>query len=639
MSAVLNVTSVASRQGAGRALLLLAVLLALLPALFRPQHYGDANEYILTTLAFANHGTPDLRLSDLEQAQRMLPEMAAPYALLEPGLRDPNADLYAAYVRGRGNAVYAVHFFGYPLMATVPFKLLQWTGLSPLKCYQLLNLAFVLVLGAALYRAFGTLPRMLAGVALFFVCGGALYWNWSSPECVTAAALLAGLLYFTSGAPLRGALLAGVATLQNPTTVFFFGFAPLLLCCLHYRRGAGLRAALAPALQWRVVLAIGAGLAVFALAPLFNLWAFGVPNIIAKKFTTPALIGLTRLHSFFLDLNQGMLIAVPALAAVLVAGLFTGDRAERPRRALLLGASALFVLCLAVPALSINNWNSGATGVMRYGFWCAMPLLFAFLVRLQVAWPTPQVTLLAALQALCMVHALSYHYTAFSPLQRAVFALAPGLVNPEPEIFAERAEHKDDYIDPMHVYQYAAGVEPVKTLYNAANTGVAAALCGPGGQLSPGNNTSDSYLGWRYINGAVQCKSADLNTLLLESPAGGESLRLASGWSRLERGGGNWTGAWSDGAKSRIEVALADGHRPTALTLAGQYFDGNRRTRVTVNGKELGWFDLAATPVIPLAGVPQGATLEILLDHEAPRRPDASDSRQLSFFLRKVRLS
>ena len=628
----------AARDGAVRTLLILAVLLALLPALFRPQHYGDANEYILTTLAVVNHGTPDLRLADLALARRMLPEMAAPYDLLEPGLRDPAADLYAAYTRGRDNTVYSVHFFGYPLLAAIPYKLLQWTGLPPLKCYQVLNLAFILILGAALHRMFGSVPKTLAGVGLFFLCGGVLYWNWSSPECVTAAALLAGLLYFTSGAPVRGALLAGIAALQNPTTVFFFGFAPLLLCCLARRPGDSWRATLAPALRPRVILAVGLGLAVFALAPLFNLWAFGVPNIIAKRFTTPELIGLTRLHSFFFDLNQGMIVAVPALLATLVAGLWTGDRAARPRRALLLAVCALFVLCLAIPALSINNWNSGATGVMRYGFWCAMPLLFALLLRLRSEWPTRRVALLAGAQALCMLHAFSYHYTFFSPLSRAVFAVAPGLVNPEPELFAERAEHKDDYIDTSHVYVYAPSGTPIKSLYNVSNPRVQEMLCGPGGVLAGDQRAVATYRGWRYLNGPLQCRSADLHALLLESAYAGEQLRFTGGWGRPELGGGNWTGAWSQGATSRLDIVLADGHRPASMTLQGQYFDGNRRTRVAVNGKDLGWFDLSAAQPIPLDGATTERTLDIVLSHEAPRKADKQDVRELSFFLHKVRL-
>ncbi|GGC06938.1 hypothetical protein GCM10011572_30790 [Pseudoduganella buxea] len=626
------------RQGAARVLLVLALLLALLPTAFRPQHYGDANEYILTTLALANHGTPDLRVADLAMAREMLPEMAAPYDLLEPGLRDPAAELYAAYTRGRDDTVYAVHFFGYPLLATIPYKALQWLGLPPLKCFQILNLAFVLVLGAALHRAFGSLPRTLAGVGLFFLCGGALYWNWSSPECVTAAALLAGLLYFTHGAPVRGALLAGIAALQNPTTVFFFAFAPLLLCCMHARQGGSWRDAVAPALQRRVVLAIGAGIAVAALAPLFNLWAFGVPNIIAKRFTTPELIGLTRLHSFFFDLNQGMIIAVPALVAALAAGLWRRERAVRARHAGVLAACALFVLCLAVPALSINNWNSGATGVMRYGFWCAMPLLFALLAGLRDPWPRACLALLAAAQALCMVHALSYHYTQFSPLTRALFAVAPGLVNPEPEIFAERAEHKDDYIDMSRVYTYTHDGVVVKALYNTANTGVHDALCGPGGRFGGEVGTAATYRDWRYLNGPLRCKSADLSGVLLESVHQGTALRLAGGWGRIETGGGNWTGAWSDGATSAIEITLAAGHRPTSMTLHGQYFDGNRRTRVAVNGKDLGTFDLAAGQAIALTDVAMAPTLTITLTHEAPRKAGADDARALSLFLNKVRL-
>ncbi|WP_310612665.1 hypothetical protein, partial [Acinetobacter baumannii] len=77
------------------------------------------------------------------------------------------------------------------------------------------NLAAVFVLGLALRHFLKCEMRAWAGLGLFMLCGGALYWQWTSPECLSAALLLAGLLYFVGGAPLRGAVLAGLASWQN----------------------------------------------------------------------------------------------------------------------------------------------------------------------------------------------------------------------------------------------------------------------------------------------------------------------------------------------------------------------------------------------------------------------------------------
>lgn len=611
--------------------LLMGVLTALLLLSRPPYHGGDANEYLVTTVALASHASPDIRLADVARARALAPSMAAPYALLEDGLRHPQQPLYAAYYRGQRGAVYAVHFFGYAALAVLPFKLLQAAGLSPLYCYQIVNLALLLALGGALLRVYRSTPRALAGVALFLLCGGVLYYDWSSPECVSAAALLAALLLYADGAPLRAGLLAGVAALQNPTIVFFFGFAPLL-------RAAGQWPPDWRALFWpRALAGLALGLAVVALAPLFNLWAFGVPNIIAQNFTTPALIGWVRLHSFYFDLNQGMLVGAPFLLLALLLALWRGDAAAR--RLILLGAA--LTLSLSVPALAINNWNSGAHGVMRYGFWSAMPLLFAllWLLRGRRRWPWLALGLLIAGQAAAMWRADSYPYVQFSPQQAWLLRVAPAWSNPEPEIFAERAEHSDDYLNPARLYAYRDGGLVLKALHHRGLADPLAQLCPPGVRLQQGPASRSSVGDWVYLNGPMECEAPDQKARFLRGTvAPADALRLRSGWNQPESGGGAWDGVWSEGGRSRLALTLAASPVRRRLLLRGHYFDGNRRTRVHLNGADLGWLVLDGAQ--PLA-LPAGATsVDLLLEHEAPRRPGAAggDPRQISYFLQHIAL-
>ena len=72
-----------------------------------------------------------------------------------------------------------------PPLAAIPFKLLQLAGLPPYKCFQIVNLGFIFILGLALFRLFGCARRAMFGVGLFMLCGGVLYWNWCSPEAST----------------------------------------------------------------------------------------------------------------------------------------------------------------------------------------------------------------------------------------------------------------------------------------------------------------------------------------------------------------------------------------------------------------------------------------------------------------------
>ncbi|MCC6073454.1 hypothetical protein ACFSQU_00495 [Massilia sp. GCM10020059] len=621
--------------------LLLALMLAGLFAVTPPRMGGDVVEYSLTTIAIASHGTADIRLEDIARGRELLPRLKEPYDLLEKGMRENAQQLYAAFTRGREGKVYAIHFWGYPALAAGPFKLLGAVGASPLKALQAVNLAAIFILGLALNRLFRSPGKALFGVGLFMLCGGGLYFNWSSPECLSAAFLLAGLALYMSGAPLAGAVLAGLAAQQNPTILVFFGFAPLLHLLLDYDARRSLRANLMHVLQRRYLLGIAAGVAVFALPMLFNLYQFGVPNIIAKLFSDPGLIGRARLFSFYFDLSQGMIVGIPGLAIALLAWGWRAHPAGPRRELLILGAAALFTLALAVPALAVLNWNSGAAGVMRYAFWAAMPLLFVFLLRLshRPRWPAWVILFVVLVQSIAMLSARSYDYIEFSPPAKWVMQHAPRMYHPEPEIFAERLGRHDNYIYPDQIHLRTSAGAPVQTLYHGVHPGVEQRLCGVDGQLAPDNDITYTARHWRYIDGQVRCISQGMpqQSFQYEQIRAGAGVALVSGWGGAEANGGDWNGAWSHGPRSVAVIRPAMGMKPATVLILGHYFEGNARTRVSINGVDLGWHDLAKPQRLALpAGV--AGDIRIELAHEAPRKPSAADAREMALFLRQITL-
>jgi hypothetical protein len=475
-------------------LLLLAVLFAVTP----PYYGGDVVEYTAETVALATHASPDIRLADVDRTLQLTPYLGGPLGLLRQGMAAGDEKLYAAFMRGRDGKVYSIHALGYPALAVPPFKLLERLGLPPFKAFQVVNYAAVFILGLALWRFFGSGPRAMFGVVLFLGCAGILYLDWTSPECLSAACLLAGLLLFLCDAPIAAGLLGGVAGLQNPTLVFFFVFAPLLKLQLD-RVG----------LTRRTVAGLLPGAALYALPTLFSLAIFGVPNVIAKYFTLPELINATRLVSFFFDLNQGMMLGIPGVAAALALwGWHAGPGARRNGATLAL--CLLFTLAMMLPSLAVPNWNSGAAGVMRYAFWASMPILLALLLRLraQARWPAALVAGLVLVQAGAMWHASTYAYTRFSPLAKMALAWAPYQYHPEPEIFAERASNNDDYIWPDKVYTHKEPGQVQKILYCPADARSDALLCGEGAEPGPDNHVVESTHGWRYIDGPVHCRPA-----------------------------------------------------------------------------------------------------------------------------------
>ena len=618
-----------------RLLLIMLVLMLTMLASSKGELAGDAQEYALLTIAVANHGSPDIRAGDIDDARPLMPGFGPSLDALAQGMREGREVPQPGFYRGR-DGVQAIHFFGYSAMAALPYTVLKALHLPPLKCYQVLNLSFVLVLGLSLLRLFRSTPKALAGAALFMLCGGYLYWRWSSPEVVSSAALLAGLVWFSCGAPLLGGLMIGIAAMQNPTIVLAAGAAPLLACCLRYRRDAGLRANLMTLLQPRVLLGVALGVGLFALGPLHNLRQFGIPSIIAKVGAAPELISLVRLHSLYFDLNQGMIVAIPGVLLLLLWLALRAAPGQRLAQAGALLLAGLLTMAFALPALSIGNWNSGAAGVMRYAFWCAMPLVFLALWRLHEAPRRPMLlaAMLGAVQLGAMANAHSYGHVEFSPLAKWVMRHAPSLYNPEPEIFAERSTGAEGMMDPTRVYTYAVNGVAFKSMVSLENPHPEL-LCGKNNMVS-GKMTRTTG-NWAYVNGAMACGEV----VRVAPPAAvlGQALLLGMGWSVPELSNGTVAGVWSEGDTSTMVIAYGPERQFKQLSLTGTYLEGNSRTRVRINGVDLGWQALQASTLLAIP--PQGESVHSLtveLHHEAPHSPGPQDNRKLALFLREAQL-
>ncbi|MFC5548090.1 hypothetical protein [Massilia aerilata] len=627
-SPVFDRPSLAGRLGFG--LSLFAVLLLLF--CLRPQNkVGDYLEYGAMTIAIASHGTPAIRLSDVQEAQRLNPEprISAQYAELEKGIRK-NADTpFPAFYHGRDGSYYSIHFFAYSALAAIPFAAFKALGIPPFKCYQFVNLAFIFILGLACFEFFRSKQRAALALGLFAFCGGLLYWDWSSPEAMTAAALLTGLLLYFSGAPIAGGVLAGLASMQNPPLVFFAGFAPFL--AYAYKRTM-------PSAREAVSLAIVALL--FSLPVLFNLAKFGVPSLLAAATTETRLISGIRLYSLFFDLNQGMVIGVPALFAALAAILLFGK--PMPIRLLACGA-VLFSLALALPALTAQNWNSGAAGMMRYAFWAAMPILFACLLYARDhKVPTSLILALILVQAGVSWMERRYSHVEFSPAARYVLAHFPAAYNPPIEIFSERLRNQEAFTPRDSVLTYTVGGQVKKIAINLENKQTGLTLCGKNRELAPDTRFTSADDGWSYLNGAPVC-----NPMLTEDAAYGArdfadaaALKFTQGWGSVEFGGANWDGIWTVAPVARFELTPPSNLPYKTLSIHGQYVAPGMETEVSVNGVHLGRFALDRGLPIPVKGALRNHEGRSIVElRNVPIKnpaPASGDPRQLGFFVTKI---
>ncbi len=490
-----------------RLVLFLACLWLAALALTRPSKSGDFQEYALMTIALANHASPDIRQGDITVAERLSPEIGFVelHAQLRAGMARGDKAPFPGFM-GSERGYYAIHFFAYSALAAVPFKLLDSAGAPPLKAFQIVNMAALTILVLALYRYSRSVKRTVFATLLFLLSGGLLYSNWCSPEFMTASALLAALVYTALGRPYVAALLAGLAAMQNPPLVFFSVFAPLIrIAYIRADEDAAWPAAIRRVLTRHTVLASILQAALAALPAAYNYLVWGVPSIIAVLATYPPFITPLRLVSFYFDLNQGMIVAFPVVMLLVIVQLFArGGRRWLPHTLLAL----LFSVALAIPSLSTVNWNSGASGVMRYAFWGAMPLLYLVLNWMQRAprWPLALLVAMLLFQAGMVKYARSYDHETFGPAPLFVLRHFPSLYTPEPEIFFERNTGQDGSMHADRVIAYPDLQHPTKILFNVDSAAAHAILCGPGRRVAPGD-THVYPLGWRYIDGPPVCVS------------------------------------------------------------------------------------------------------------------------------------
>jgi hypothetical protein len=383
----------------------------------RPILAGDGHQYYITLQAWQEHGTPDIRESDIRQTAALL---------TRHGLDTSNLHPYLELATAKNGRAYYWHFWFYPLVALPAKLLLHLAHANECAAFQVTNaLLFVLAVWFVLFRSRSPLPWRLAFAGLTAVSPVLGYLRWPHTEVFTWACVVISLALLSNRRYGGAALAAAFAAMQNP---------PVLLLAL-YIAVVSLRER-----DFRQTLQAAAGVLPALLPPLFCYLCFGVPNLIAAHgFSHPHLISAARTWSFLTDLNQGMLPYVPLLLLLALPAL---AQAVARRSAAGLGLAAV-ILLIILGAETTPNWNSGCVGMLRYGVW-VVPL-FAWLVVEYLPPARSLHRLIAAAVALHGAIAWQYQgrfdYLTQSPLALFVLDHAPALYDPDIEIFCERQLH------------------------------------------------------------------------------------------------------------------------------------------------------------------------------------------------------
>lgn len=328
-------------------------LVLLVVALFaKPLASGDAFEYLLQTESLARHASPEVRAADVLSLARQDTRMSL-------GLNFALG--YRGYFDDPSGKWYACHFWAYSLLG-VPARLALGTvGLNGLHAFPVTN---VLVFLLALQRVLFVLPfaprwrvllflLLLTSPVLFFL-------RWPHSETITVAATALALTMRYAGRPVRALRWAALASLQSPPFVMLVG----LLWIDAVRRNPQLRCV------GRATLAASLCL----VSPLFYLWHFGTPSLIARESASLANLSAGRAFDLFIDPSIGLVRTMPI--TVLMLGVVSPFLLLRMRPLRFEVGLAVTTALMALATTATDNWNHGTIGPSRYAVWLVPCVLF-----------------------------------------------------------------------------------------------------------------------------------------------------------------------------------------------------------------------------------------------------------------------
>ncbi|WP_373988819.1 hypothetical protein [Duganella sp. BuS-21] len=481
------------------------VLVLVVLALVRSHFYGDGQEYWLTTVAFAHHGDPIIRPADFEFILQ-LPQGILDQAGIATGyLKQVETELRAGaaisfgFAKGNSGTV-AIHFWLYSALVTIPYIVGKIFHAPPAAAFTLLNV--VMLLGSASYIRRTLSAERTAVLAVLVLSGGAWYVRWTGPEVMSAA-----LLGAATAAALRhkwgtALLCSGIAASQNPSIIAFYACVAMGAIYLHFRAHG--QTGRFDARDFLMALIGG----VMAFAPyIFNAIEFGVPSLIAVHYTRTDFMSARRFLSALFDLNQGMLTCLPGLA-ISAAALLTMPQTRRQIYGPLLLAIGVCLLML-LPTLATINWNSGHFVLMRYGYWCCIPVVIVVIDHLRfLTLRSVGILLTVFLVFQILVTYQARLYQGGNHLQQTAVATwfldhMPSLYNPDPEIFFERETHVERMMTVDDVVIHEFNGRPTKVLIHSANRTKKFEEC----DLNLQTSGERVYLdrGWLYLNAPFAC--------------------------------------------------------------------------------------------------------------------------------------
>ncbi len=429
----------------------------------KPALTGDGPEYLVITTAVSRHATPDIRLADIKQSQKILYANGdsipnSYYKGLQNFVTKKPKPLqgYWGIFTSKDGKFYGYHFWFYSMLCAPAKLLLQTFSGNPLRCFMLTN-AFFIILVLVYILWFSKLNELQKTAAIIFFVTGCNTWYlyWTHPEVYsTACIFLACILLFDRRFALS-ILFAALGSLQNPPIAFLIPFVLLRFVSLH-------------GFQWKQLLFFCAIGALSLLPSAFYFYNFGTPNLIMFIHATDVkYITFRRLLSLLFDINQGMILSIPFILLLFFghsvfkfiqisgSSIKATRKKEIAKKQSISGSFNLWfpliLIAMAIPSMQQINWNMGESVIVRYATWMSMlPVSYIiyemnwYRIRNIVVLIVLIASQIAVTQYFGGFTPEGWRYVAFYKHSRFVLNHYPCLYNPEPEIFAERVMHREE---------------------------------------------------------------------------------------------------------------------------------------------------------------------------------------------------
>jgi hypothetical protein len=411
-----------------------------------PAIKGDGLEYILMTEALRNHFSPDVTTEDLIAFKRRY-SIYYGWNQFAPKHIDPQIEVFSkskhifkeanlGFFCNKNGKWHCQHFFFYSLVNLPAYTLAKSGG--PLKSFYITNAILVIITCFALlfFTPFSLFNQILSA---FCFCFSAAYWylGWQHTEVFTMCFVALSLIALFGGRYCIGILLLSLACLQNQPLILLLG----LFVLIALKQGG---------YKLKGILKYGLLAAIALIPSLYYLINFGTTNLIADAgFLDSKYITINRVTGFYIDISQGMILAIPLILLSYLPLIFIEAR-RMWRKEIAFDFSILIPLIALLISISVStmgNWNHGMAIINRYASWLGIVIMihtFYLANTLNHLKATVLFNYFFVTQCLTVLYHQQFNKYdwssgSFPPMAKWILRNHPNLYNPDPMIFAGRA--------------------------------------------------------------------------------------------------------------------------------------------------------------------------------------------------------